>query len=76
MNNMKTFLLMTGLVALFMVVGQALGGTSGLVMALVVGSAMNFIMYFFSDKMVLRMYRARVGTEKEAPELYAMAAGR
>jgi heat shock protein HtpX len=41
-------------------------------MALVLGSAMNFIMYFFSDRMVLAMYRARVVTEQEAPELYRM----
>lgn len=72
MNNFKTFLLMGGLVALFMAIGQALGGSQGLLMALVLGSAMNFIMYFFSDKLVLKMYRAQVVTEKEAPELYAM----
>jgi heat shock protein HtpX len=72
MNNLKTFLLMGGLVALFMAIGQLLGGSQGLIMALVLGSAMNFIMYFFSDKLVLKMYRAQVVTEKEAPELYAM----
>jgi heat shock protein HtpX len=72
MNNMKTFLLMGGLIALFMAVGQVLGGSSGLITALVLGSAFNFIMYFFSDKLVLKMYGAHVVTEKEAPELYAM----
>ncbi len=72
MNNMKTFLLMGGLIALFMAVGQVVGGSSGLVMALVLGSLFNFIMFFFSDKLVLKMYRAQVVTEKEAPELYAM----
>lgn len=72
MNNTKTFLLMAGLVALFMAVGQLVAGSQGLLLALVLGSAMNFIMYFFSDKMVLRMYRARVVTAEEAPELYAM----
>ena len=41
-------------------------------MGLVLGSMFNFIMYFFSDKLVLKMFRAHVVTEKEAPELYAM----
>ena len=72
MNNMKTFLLMGGLIALFMAVGQIVGGSNGLIMALVLGSLFNFIMYFFSDKLVLKMYGAHVVTEKEAPELYAM----
>ena len=72
MNNVKTFVLMAGLMALFLALGQMIGGQQGLIMAFLMGSAMNFIMYFFSDKMVLRMYRARVVTEQEAPELYAM----
>ncbi len=70
MNNVKTGILMAGLMALFLIAGQALGGNQGLVMALVVGSTMNFIMFFFSDRMVLRMYRARVVSEQDAPELY------
>ncbi|MEK6597399.1 MAG: protease HtpX, partial [Gemmatimonadota bacterium] len=70
MNNVKTGILMAGLMALFLIAGQALGGNQGLVMALVVGGAMNFIMFFFSDRMVLRMYRARVVSQKDAPELY------
>jgi len=72
MYHMKTFILMAGLMALFLAAGQLLGGTSGLMMALVFGSLMNFVMFFFSDKMVLKMYRAQVVTAKEAPELYAM----
>ena len=72
MNNVKTFMLMAGLMALFLAAGQALGGTQGLVMAFVMGSLFNFVMYFFSDKLVLKMYRAHVVTEREAPELYAM----
>lgn len=72
MHHLKTFTLMAGLMLLFLAAGQAIGGTDGLVMALVLGSAMNFIMYFFSDRMVLKMYRAQVVTAKEAPELYAM----
>ena len=72
MNNFKTFILMAGLMALFLVVGQAVGGQQGLTMALILGGAMNFIMYFFSDKMVLKMYGARVVTREDAPQLYDM----
>jgi heat shock protein HtpX len=52
--------------------GQLIGGSSGLVAALVIGSLFNFIMYFFSDRLVLRMYGAHVVTAQEAPELYGM----
>ena len=72
MNNVKTFALMAGLLSLFVLVGQLLGGSSGLVAALVIGSLFNFVMYFFSDRLVLRMYGAQVVTAQEAPELYAM----
>ncbi len=72
MNNVKTFVLMGALVALFGVVGQLLGGAQGLTMALIFGMFFNFIMYFFSDRLVLRMYGAHVVTEAEAPELYRM----
>ena len=72
MHHLKTFTLMAGLMLLFLAAGQAIGGTNGLMMALVLGGAMNFIMYFFSDRMVLKMYRAQVVTEQEAPELFRM----
>jgi len=72
MNNIKTMVLMAGLMGLFLMAGQLLGGAQGLVLALVIGSAFNFFMYFFSDKLVLRMYGARVVTAQEAPELYGM----
>jgi heat shock protein HtpX len=72
MNNVKTFVLMAGLLGLFLMVGQLIGGSSGLVMALVFGSLFNFVMYFFSDRLVLKMYRAQVVTAEQAPELYAM----
>ncbi|HET6836574.1 MAG TPA: zinc metalloprotease HtpX [Gemmatimonadales bacterium] len=72
MNNVKTFVLMAGLLGLFVLVGQLIGGSSGLVAALVIGSLFNFIMYFFSDRLVLKMYGAKVVTAQEAPELYAM----
>ena len=72
MNNVKTFVLMAGLMGLFLLAGQVLGGSQGLVVALILGSAFNFFMYFFSGKLVLRMYGARVVTAGDAPELYAM----
>lgn len=72
MNNLKTFVLMAGLMALFLAAGQYFGGTGGLMIAAVFGAGMNFVMYFFSDRMVLRMYRAQVVTLQQAPELYAM----
>jgi len=72
MNNVKTFVLMAGLFGLFLLVGQLLGGSSGLLIALVFGSLFNFVMYFFSHRIVLKMYGAQVVTAQEAPELYAM----
>ena len=73
MNPMvKTAVLMATLMALFVGLGQLLGGTSGMVLALVFGGAMNFVMYFWSDKIVLRMYGAQVVDARQAPELYAM----
>ncbi len=71
-NNVKTFVLMAGLMGLFLLVGQLLGGSNGLIMALIIGGAFNFIMYFFSDRLVLKMYHAQVVTEAQAPELYRM----
>jgi heat shock protein HtpX len=72
MNNVKTFVLMAGLMGLFLMAGQLLGGSQGLMAALVFGSLFNFIMYFFSDRLVLRMYGAQLVGPEQAPELYAM----
>jgi heat shock protein HtpX len=72
MNNVKVFVLMAGLTALFMVLGSTFGGQSGALAALVIAGAMNVFMFYASSSMVLRMYRARVVTEAEAPEIYRM----
>jgi heat shock protein HtpX len=72
MNNLKVFVMMAGLTALFVALGGVFGGQMGMVLALLVAGALNFFMYFGSAKMVLRMYRARVVTEAEAPALFAM----
>jgi heat shock protein HtpX len=69
-NWLKTSLLMTAIVALFGVVGAALGGGQGMLLALLLGGVMNFFAYWFSDKMVLSMYSAREVDEASAPMFY------
>lgn len=71
-NWLKTTLLMAGIVALFGAAGLALGGAQGMLLALAFGAAMNFFAYWFSDRMVLRMYSAQEVDEGTAPEFYAM----
>jgi len=70
MNRFKTFFLMLILMVLFILVGTAIGGRSGAIYAFVFAGLMNFVMYWFSDKIVLRMYGAKEITQGEAPELY------
>ena len=72
MSYLKTGMLMAGLFALFLAAGQLLGGSQGMLLFGSIGLLMNVGMFFFSDRLVLRMYRARVVTAAEAPELYAM----
>ena len=72
MNNFKTFALMAGLTALFAVIGNALGGQTGMFIAFGLAVAMNFFSYWFSDKIVLKMYGANEVTESDAPDLYRM----
>lgn len=72
MNNVKVFVLMAGLTGLVVAIGGSLGGGNGAVLALLLSAGMNFFMYWGSASMVLRSYKAKVVTEKEAPELYAM----
>ena len=72
MERVKVFMMMAGLTALLAVIGQMIGGTSGMAMFFIIAAVMNFGMYWFSDKMVLRMYGAKIVTQAEAPELYAM----
>ncbi|MGO8989747.1 MAG: zinc metalloprotease HtpX [bacterium] len=74
MNQFKTFLLMLVLTGLFILVGTAIGGRSGAVYAFIFAALMNFFAYWFSDKIVLRMYRAQPVSQSEAPELYQIVA--
>lgn len=70
MAIVKTTLLMGALMGIILVIGQWLGGAPGLLVAFVFAAAMNLGAYWFSDKLVLRMYRAREISRAEAPEFY------
>ncbi len=71
-NVFKTALLLAVLTALFLLIGQAVGGEQGMIMAFGLAVVMNVGAYWFSDKIVLRMYGAREVTEAEAPGLYGI----
>jgi len=71
-NTMKTGFLLVLLTVLFVAVGSYVGGQSGMVMAFAFAVLMNAGAYWFSDKIVLRMYRAREVSEAESPDLHAM----
>ena len=71
-NWMKTSILMAGIVALFGAVGATIGGQQGMLIALLFGGAMNVWAYWFSDKMVLKMYNARQVDATTSPYLYNM----
>jgi heat shock protein HtpX len=72
MNNVKVFMLMAGMTAILGAAGGYFGGQGGMIMALILAGGMNLFMYYASDRMVLRMYRAQVITESQPPELYQM----
>lgn len=72
MNQIKTVMLLALLTALLLWIGYAIAGQGGLMVALVMAAVMNFGAYWFSDRVVLRMYGAHEVTESEAPELYAV----
>jgi heat shock protein HtpX len=71
-NLMKTAILMAAITALFMAIGSLLGGRQGMVLALVIALGMNFFSYWFSDKLVLKMYNAQEVDESSAPQFYRM----
>ncbi len=74
MNTLKTVFFMTLMTVILLFIGSMLGGQQGLIMAFGVSLLMNFISYWFSDKIVLMMYRAKEVTEAEAPRLYSLVA--
>lgn len=75
MNMTKTAMLIALMTAMFMSIGYLIGGSSGMLIALVIAVAMNLFGYWNSDKMVLRMYNAQQVDEHSAPEYYRMVAG-
>lgn len=74
MNSIKSFLLISAMTALLVAMGGYIGGEQGLVLALGMGLVMNGFAYFFSDKIVLASYGARVVSEIDAPELFRIVA--
>jgi len=71
-NQLKTTILLAGMTILIMIVGNLIGGRQGMMIALVLAGGMNFFSYWYSDKIVLKMYQAREATPQQAPELYEM----
>jgi heat shock protein HtpX len=69
-NTFKTAFLLTALTLLLMVVGRALGGPNGMLLALGIAVVTNFVAYFFSDKIALRTYRAQAATREQLPRVY------
>ncbi|MBN1846701.1 MAG: zinc metalloprotease HtpX [Sedimentisphaerales bacterium] len=69
MNNVKTFMLLAGMMVLFVYVGSLIGGRQGMIIALLLGGGMNIAAYFFSDKLALASMRAQPVSEDQAPEL-------
>ena len=74
-NMFKTFMFLAALTALFLFVGGALGGRTGMTVALVMAGAMNFFAYWYSDKLALKMSGAREVSEAETPQLHSIVAG-
>lgn len=72
LNRFKTAALLGLLTALFLFIGNSFGGSFGLAIAVILAIAMNFGAYWFSDKIILKMYKAQEVTLNEAPELYGM----
>ena len=71
MNTFKSTLLLTVLTVLLIVIGQHFGGSHGAILAFAIAAIMNFVSYFFSDKIALAMYRAQPATRDEVPRAYA-----
>jgi heat shock protein HtpX len=72
MQIFKTTFLLTALTVLFLLIGDWLGGNTGMVIALIFAAGLNFTSYFFSDKIALRTYNAQPVTREELPQVYAI----
>src|SRR6266851_4631833 len=71
-NAFKTALLLTGLTLLLLFIGRAFGGERGMLFALIFAAVLNFVSYFFSDKIALAMYRAQPVTREDLPRVYGV----
>lgn len=71
-NLLKTAVLMAAITALFMALGSFIGGQQGMMIALLIAVGLNFFSYWFSDKLVLKMYGAREVDESSAPQFHSM----
>ena len=69
-NTFKTAFLLTALTLLLMFIGRVFGGQNGMLLALILAAVLNFVSYFFSDKLALVMYRAKPVTREELPRAY------
>ena len=74
MNQAKTFFLMVVLTIILVALGSLIGGKNGAMLMFVISLGMNFVSYWFSDRIVLAMYHARQVDENQAPELYSAVA--
>jgi heat shock protein HtpX len=70
MNNLKVFMLLAGMTAIMGMLGQAMGGQGGMLIALLIAGVMNFYLYFTSSTKVMSAYKAKTVTPEQAPELY------
>ena len=70
MNGIKTLVLLTLMTVLLVLVGDWIGGRNGMIYALVIAGVMNFVSYFFSDRIALAMYRAQPVTREQLPRVY------
>jgi len=70
MNNFKVVLMMTFMMVLFLVVGYLVGGRNGMIMAFLLAAGLNFFSYWYSDKLILKMYKARPASETDHPRLH------
>ena len=75
MNGLKTALLLGLMTALVLGIGNLVGGRQGMMFAFVIAAIMNFVSYWFSDKIVLALYRAQPVDQSQAPELYSIVQG-
>ena len=72
-NQIRTTIMLAVMTASILWIGQLFGGRQGMIIALLLAAGMNFFSYWYSDKIVLKMYRAQEVSPQQAPQLYEMA---